>query len=1046
MRRFNLSEWAVHHQALVLFFIVAMSLAGLFSYQRLGRSEDPSFTIKLAVVSILWPGATALEMQSQVAEPMEKKLQELPYFERVQTYSKPGFAAMQVFFKDSTPPKEVPYLFYLTRKKLVDMQGELPQGVIGPIINDEYGDVDSILYMLTGDGADYAQLKKVADALRQQTLKVPNVVKVNIYGVQDQKIYVEFSHAKLATLGVTPQALFDSLAKQNAVAPAGVVETSSQRVALRVTGALDGARAVAETPVEANGRVFRLGDIATISRGFEDPSDFMVRQRGKPALGVGVVMAKGGNLLQLGEDLKKSTDAFMKTVPVGVEIEQIADQPHVVDHAIKEFLRSFLEALAIVLAVSFLSLGWRTGIVVATSVPLVLAIVFTIMSLMGLDLHRITLGALIIALGLLVDDAIIAVEMMIVKMEQGFDRLKAASFAWDSTAFPMLTGTLITAAGFLPIGLAASSTGEYAGGIFWIVSIALLASWLVAVVFTPYLGVKLLPNFAAHHQLNDNPHALYETGMYNRLRRIVRWCVDHRVKVVVATVLVFVASVVAFGRVQQQFFPLSERPELFLQLRLPEGTAFNVTSETAKKAEALLEGDKDVTTYTTYVGQGSPRFWLGLNPQLPNESFAEIVIVSKDVDARERIKARIEKAVEGGALTEARVRVDRFNFGPPVGFPVQFRIVGPDTQKVREVAYQIREVMRADKRLIEPQLDWNEQTPYLKLVVDQDRARALGLTPQDVSQSLGLLITGVPVTTVRDGIEKVAVVARAVASERLDLGKVGDLTIIARNGVAVPLSQIAKIEYSHEESILWRRNRDMSITVRSDVVDGAQAPAVSSDIWPKLKSISNKLEPGYRLEMGGAIEESEKGNSSLMVLFPLMFAVMLTLLMVQLQSFSRMFLVFLTAPLGVIGTSLALNVTGLPFGFVALLGLIALAGMIMRNSVILVDQIETEVQHGMTRREAIIEATVRRARPVLLTAAAAILAMVPLSRSAFWGPMAVTIMGGLFVATFLTLLFLPGLYALWFRKSLDESIVKADGSEKQGNHGESRPELAMAAE
>ena len=799
----------------------------------------------------------------------------------------------------------MPYLFYLTRKKLVDMQGELPQGVIGPIINDEYGDVDSILYMLTGDGADYAQLKKVADALRQKTLKVPNVIKVNLYGVQDQKIYVEFSHAKLATLGITPQALFDSLAKQNAVAPAGVVETSSQRVALRVTGALDGAKAVAETPVEANGRVFRLGDIATVTRGFEDPSDYVVRQRGKAAIGVGVVMAKGGNLLQLGEDLKKSTDEFMKAVPRGIEIEQIADQPQVVEHAIKEFLRSFLEALAIVLAVSFLSLGWRTGIVVATSVPLVLAIVFVIMNLMGLDLHRITLGALIIALGLLVDDAIIAVEMMIVKMEQGFDRLKAASFAWDSTAFPMLTGTLITAAGFLPIGLAASGVGEYAGGIFWIVSIALIASWFVAVIFTPYLGVKLLPNFAAHHPLNDNPHALYETPMYNRLRRIVQWCVDHRIKVVVATVIVFVASVAAFGRVQQQFFPLSERPELFLQLRMPEGTAFNVTSAAAKKAEELIANDPDITTYTTYVGQGSPRFWLGLNPQLPNESFAEIVINSKDVEARERIKARIEKAVSEGFLTEARVRVDRFNFGPPVGFPVQFRIVGPDTQKVREVAYQIRDVMRQEKRLIEPQLDWNEQTPYLKLVVDQDRARALGLTPQDVSQALSLLISGAPVTTVRDGTEKVGVVARAVASERLDLGKVGDLTITSRNGVAVPLSQIAKIEFSHEESILWRRNRDMSITVRSDVVDGAQAPAVSSAIWPKLKPISDKLEPGYRLEMGGAIEELEKGNSSLMILFPLMFAVMLTLLMIQLQSFSRMFLVFLTAPLGIVGTSLA---------------------------------------------------------------------------------------------------------------------------------------------
>ncbi|MEZ5762861.1 MAG: efflux RND transporter permease subunit [Xanthobacteraceae bacterium] len=1046
MRRFNLSEWAVHHQPLVLFFIIALSLAGFFSYRQLGRSEDPSFTIKLAVVSVMWPGATATEMQAQVAEPMEKKLQELPYFERVQTYSKPGFSAMQVIFKDSTPPKEVPNLFYLMRKKLSDLRAELPAGVIGPIVNDEFGDVDSILYMLTGDGADYAQLKKVAEAMRQHLLKVPNVVKVNLYGVQDERIYVEFSHAKLATLGVTPQALFDSLAKQNVVAPAGVVETSSQRVPLRVTGALDGADAVAATPVEANGRVFRLGDIATVTRGFEDPSDYMVRQRGKPALGVGVVMAKGGNLLQLGEDQKAATAAFMKTVPVGIEIEQIADQPQVVDHAIKEFVRAFLEALAIVLAVSFLSLGWRTGIVVATSVPLVLAIVFVIMNLMGLDLHRITLGALIIALGLLVDDAIIAVEMMVVKMEQGVERLKAASFAWDSTAFPMLTGTLITAAGFLPIGLAASATGEYAGGIFWIVTIALIASWFVAVIFTPYIGVKLLPNFAAHGAAHHDPHAIYETPTYNRLRRLIAWCVEHRIKVVIATLVLFAVSILAFGRVQQQFFPLSERPELFLQLRMPEGTAFNVTAATAKEAEKLLVDDKDIVTYTTYIGQGSPRFWLGLNPQLPNEAFAEIVIVAKDVPGRERIKARIEKAAADGALTQARVRVDRFNFGPPVGFPVQFRIVGPDTHKVREVAYQIRDVMRTEKRLIEPQLDWNEQTPYLKLVVDQERARSLGMTPQDVSQALSLLISGTAVTTVRDGVEKVAVVARAISSERLDLGKVGDLTIFSRNGIAVPLSQIAKIEYSHEEPILWRRNRDMSITVRSDVVDGAQAPDVSTAVWAKLKGISEKLEPGYRLEMGGAIEESQKGNASLAMLFPVMLVVMLMLLMIQLQSFSKMFLVFLTAPLGIVGAAFGLLVTGQPFGFVALLGLIALAGMIMRNAVILVDQIDTEMMQGATRRTAIIEATVRRARPVVLTAAAAILAMIPLSRSAFWGPMAITIMGGLFVATFLTLLFLPGLYALWFRKSLDGGLPKTDAEAQDAPEGQAQHTLAMAAE
>ena len=1019
MKRFNLSGWAVSHPSLIMFLIIALGVAGFFSYQKLGRAEDPFFTVKVVNVSAIWPGATSAEMQTQVADPLEKKLQELPYFDKVQTYSKPAFTAMQVTFKDSTPPKDVPYLFYLLRKKLADAQSQLPSGVLGPVVNDEFSDVDSILYMMTGDGADYAQLKKAAEGMRQRLLKVPGVTKVDLYGVQDERIFVEFSHAKLATLGITPQALFDSLAKQNNVTPAGTVETSSQRVPLRVTGALDGAKAVAETPVESNGRVFRLGDIATVTHGYVDPPTFKVRQEGKPALGIGVVTTRGANILELGKDVVAATAEFMRAVPQGINVEQIADQPKVVENAVSEFVHSFIEALVIVLFVSFLALGWRTGIVVALSVPLVLSIVFIVMNSMSLDLHRITLGALIIALGLLVDDAIIAVEMMVVKMEQGWDRVRAASFAWESTAFPMLTGTLVTAAGFLPIGFANSAVGEYAGGIFWIVAISLVASWFVAVIFTPYIGVKLLPNITVHH--NHDPHAVYETRMYRILRGMIQWCVNHRVKVVLATVGIFAASIVAFGHVQQQFFPLSERPELFLQLRLPEGTAFGVTQQSVEKAEALLKDDKDIATYTAYVGQGSPRFWLGLNPQLPNEAFAEIVVVARDVEARERIKARIENAVADGALPAARVRVDRFNFGPPVGFPVQFRVIGPDTKTVRDIAYQVRDIVRQNPNIKEAQLDWNEQAPYLKLVVDQDRARALGLTPQDVSQALSTLISGAPVTTVRDGIEKVQVIARAVPSERLDLGHVGDLTVTSRNGVVVPLSQVAKIEYAHEEPILWRRNRDMAITVRSDVKDGVQAPDVTNQIWPKLQEIRDHLEPAYRIEPGGAFEESAKGNASIFVLFPLMVIVMLTLLMIQLQSFSRLLLVFLTAPLGIIGASLGLNVANQPFGFVALLGLIALAGMIMRNAVILVDQIETDVSHGLTRKEAIVEATVRRTRPVVLTALAAILAMIPLSRSAFWGPMAITIMGGLFVATFLTLLYLPGLYALWFRNSLEES-------------------------
>jgi multidrug efflux pump subunit AcrB len=1049
MRRFNLSAWAVGHPALMLFLIAIIGLAGALSYRGLGRAEDPSFTIKVVIVSAMWPGATASEMQSQVADPIEKKLQELPYFDKVTTYTKPSFTAMQVAFKDNTPARDVPELFYQLRKKIGDIKSDLPDGIIGPTINDEYGDVDSILYMLTSERGDYAQMKKVAEGLRQRLLKIKNVTKVNLYGTQDEKIFVEFSNAKLANLGVTRDQIFRSLARQNAVAPAGTVETAAQRVPLRVTGALDGVATVAETPVEANGRVFRLGDIATVTHGYVDPATFQVRQKDKSAIGIGVVMAKGANILELGPAVAAATGQFMAAVPQGFDLEQIADQPAVVEHAVGEFVDSFIEALAIVLFVSFLALGWRTGIVVALSVPLVLAIVFTVMNAMGLDLHRITLGALIIALGLLVDDAIIAVEMMVVKMEQGFDRLRAASFAWESTAFPMLTGTLVTAAGFLPIGFANSSVGEYAGGIFWVVALSLVASWFVAVVFTPYIGVKLLPDLkrrgAGHgpRGLHD-PHAIYDTRIYRALRRVIEWCVERRITVVIATIAIFALSIVAFGRVQQQFFPLSERPELFFQLRLPGGTAFGTTLQSVKKAETLLEGDRDISTYTAYVGQGSPRFWLGLNPQLPDESFAEIVIVSKDVAARERIKARLEKAIADGALSEARVRVDRFNFGPPVGFPVQFRVIGPDTRKVREIAYRVRDVMRTNSQVIDPHLDWNEQAPYLKLVVDQDRVRALGMTPQDISDSLSMLISGVPITTVRDGIEKVAVVARAVPAERLDLAHIADLAVYSRNGVAVPLSQIAQVEYSHEEPILWRINRDMAITVRGDVVDGVQPPDVTNAIWPKLKPIRDSLEPAYRIEVGGAIEESAKGNASIFALFPVMVIAMLTLLMFQLQSISRLVLVFLTAPLGIIGASLGLNVANQPFGFVALLGLIALAGMIMRNAVILVDQIESDVRAGLSRREAIVESTVRRARPVVLTALAAILAMIPLSRSAFWGPMAITIMGGLFVATFLTLLFLPSLYALWYRKSLGETGRRTDDM-STGSDDAARPSPVSVA-
>jgi multidrug efflux pump len=1020
MKRFNLSEWAITHQALVLFMILLIGAAGLFSYFKLGRAEDPSFTIKVMNIQVAWPGATATELQKQVVDKIEKKLQELPHLDRVTSYSQPGVAFIQVNLSDTTPPRKVQYLWYLTRKKVADMRGELPSGIIGPNFNDEFGDVYSALYMMTADGMSLAELKTLGEDIRQRLLRVPGVNKVDLIGAQPEKIFIEISHAKLATLGITPQQIFDSVARQNAVTAGGSVDTSADRIHLRVTGAFSGADAVAAVPVQADGQVFRLGDIATVKRGFEDPPAFLVREGGRPALGLGVSMQEGGNILALGEELKQAMKSITAELPVGIEITQVADQPHIVDESVAEFLKTFVEALGIVLLVSFLTLGWRTGIVVALSVPLVLAIVFIVMYAGGLDLHRITLGALIIALGLLVDDAIIAIEMMVVKMEQGFSRAQAATFAWTSTAFPMLTGTLVTAAGFLPVGFANSSTGEYAGGIFWVVGLALIASWFVAVLFTPYLGLKLLPDFAKHSAGSHDPDSIYDTRLYRTLRRVIELCLRWRKTVVAATVLMFVVAIASFGLVQQQFFPTSTRTELFFEMRLPEGSAIGVTDAAAKKAEALLVGDPDIVSYTSYVGQGAPRFWLGLNPVLPNANFAQIVIVTKNLEARDRVKARLEKALADGVLPEARTRVDRFVFGPPVGYPVQFRVIGPDPLKVRSIAEDVRKVMAENSKLIDPHLDWGEQAKSIQLEVNQDRARAIGLTPQDVAQTLQTLLTGFTVTQYREGIESIDVVARATPSERLDLGRLPSLTISTRNGVAVPLSQIARINYQYEEPILWRRNRDLVLTVLGDIVDGVQAPDVSNEMLPKLQPIKDALPYGYRIETGGAIEESAKANASLAAVFPVMAVAMLAILMIQLQSFSRLALVFATAPLGIIGATAALLISNRPFGFVALLGMIALAGMIMRNTVILVDQIDHDIAAGHGRHRAIVDATVRRARPVVLTALAAILGMIPLAGSLFWGPMAITIMGGLFVATVLTLLVVPALYALWFRVRADE--------------------------
>jgi multidrug efflux pump len=1036
MSRFNLSEWAITHRQLVLFMILILGAAGAYSYLNLGRAEDPSFTIKNMVVNVAWPGATASEMQTQVADRIEKKLQELPWLDRVETYSQPGVSFIQVILVDRTPPAQVKDLWYQVRKKVGDIRGDLPAGIIGPNFNDEYGDVYSVVYMLTADGLSLANLKARAEDIRQRLLRVPNVNKVDFIGDQPEKIFIEFSHAKLATLGITPQQVFDSVIKQNAVQAGGSVDTSADRINLRVTGGFTGVDAIRAVPVEANGRVFRLSDIATARRGYQDPPTFVVRQDGKPALGLGVSMQDGANIITLGKDLNRAMTAAAAELPVGIEVNQIADQPRIVEQSISEFVETFVEALGIVLLVSFISLGWRTGIVVALSVPLVLAIVLTLMYAAGVDLNRITLGALIIALGLLVDDAIIAIEMMVVKVEQGFDRARAATFAWTSTAFPMLSGTLVTAAGFLPVGFAKSSAGEYAGGIFWVVGLALLASWLVAVMFTPYLGLKLLPSLGKVHA-QDNPDTIYDTRIYRTLRRAIEFALRWRRSVVALTVATFLVAIVGFGFVQQQFFPTSTRTELFLEMRLPEGTAIGVTDATARKAEQLLAGDPDIAAYTSYVGQGSPRFWLGLNPVLPNPNFAQIVIVTKNLEGRERVKGRLERALADGALPEARTRVDRFNFGPPVGFPVQFRVVGPDPMKVRAIAEDVRAVMATNHRVVDPHLNWGEQVKSIRLEVDQDRARAIGLTPQDVAQNLQTLLSGFTITQYREGIEHIDVLARAVAAERLDLVHLPTLTIATRNGVAVPLAQFARLKYEYEEPILWRRNRDTVLTVRGDIIDSVQAPDVTREVLPNLKPIKDALPDGYRIETGGAIEESVKANGALVAVFPVMAIAMLSLLMIQLQSFSRLALVFATAPLGLIGATGALLISNRPFGFVALLGLIALAGMIMRNTIILVDQIERDIAAGHRRHRAVVDATLRRARPVALTALAAILGMIPLAGNIFWGPMAITIMGGLFVATLLTLLVVPALYALWFQVHDHEGApaMPANGESEASRRG-----------
>ncbi len=1006
MRGLNLSAWAVAHRALVGFLIALIFAAGGLSYSRLGRNEDPNFTVKLLVVTAIWPGATAQETQDLLAEPIERKLQDLAHLDNINTFARPGFVAALVTFRDDTAPAEVPELFYQTRKKLDDLRPNLPVGVIGPAVNDEYTDVYGAVFALTG--ADNAELTRQAEHVRDRLLRVPGTEKVTILGEIPRSIDVEFSHARLAALGVTVPEIARAIATQNAVTDAGIVETGVTRVPLRVDGAVHGVASLANVPIPAGGTTLRLGDIAALHRGYQDPPQFSVRHDGQPAVVVAVSTQAGVNRLAFGDALRAEAQRLRAELPAGITLQQIADQPAVIDEAVGEFLLKFCVALGVVLVVSFLSLGWRTGIVVALAVPLTLALVFVVMDLLGIELQRVSLGALIISLGLLVDDAIIAVETMVVKLEEGWDRVKAATFAWQSTAFPMLTGTLVTAAGFLPVGLARSTTGEYAGGIFWVVTVALLASWVVAVIFTPYLGVLLLPT----PKRRVSHDAIYATRPYRALRGMVAFAVRWRRSVVLATVVLFALSLAGMGLVRQQFFPSSARPELIADVTLRQGASHAATEAAVRQLESAIAKDADVRWYTSYIGGGPPRFFLAFNPALPNDAVATIVLTTRDAEARERVRARLMEFVAAGGVPSARVRVSRLELGPPVGFPVQFRVVGTDLHSVRRAADMVLGALRATPGTRDAQLASGERAPSVRLELDQARVRQLGLAPQDIAQTLATLVSGTTATQIRDRTKLIDVVLRAVPAERLDLDRLPDLVVPTASG-PLALAQVARLTPQSEEPILWRRDREPYITVQADIQDGLQAPDVTAAALPRIRALD--LPAGVRVDVGGAAEESAKANAALVAVFPVMVGAMLLLLMVQLQNLPRVLLVLATMPLGVIGAVAALLAADAPFGFVALLGVIALGGMIMRNTIILVDQVRQDQEAGLALREAIIESTVRRSRPVVLTALAAALAFVPFSFNVFWGPMALAMIGGLVVATVLTLLFLPALYALAFR-------------------------------
>ncbi len=987
-------------------------MQALLHFFKLGRAEDPAFTVKVMTIVTAWPGATAQEMQDQVAEKIEKRMQELRWYDRTETYTRPGLAFTTLTLLDSTPPSQVQEEFYQARKKANDEMSNLPSGVIGPLVNDEYADVTFTLYALKAKNEAQRLLVRDAETIRQQLLHVPGVKKVNIIGEQPERIYIEFSHERLATLGVNPQDVFAALNNQNVLTPAGSIETKGPQVFVRLDGAFDKLQKIRDTPITAQGRTLKLSDIATVKRGYEDPATFIIRNDGEPALLLGVVMREGWNGLDLGKALENEVGSINEDLPLGISLNKVTDQAVNISSSVNEFMIKFFAALLVVMFVSFISMGWRVGLVVAMAVPLTLAIVFVAMLATGKNFDRITLGSLILALGLLVDDAIIAIEMMVVKMEEGFSRIAASAYAWSHTAAPMLSGTLVTAVGFMPNGFARSTAGEYTSNMFWIVGIALIASWIVAVVFTPYLGVKMLPDFK---KVEGGHHAIYDTPRYNRFRQILERVIARKWLVAGSVIGLFVLAIGGMTLVKKQFFPISDRPEVLVEVQMPYGTSITQTSAATAKVEAWLSKQNEAKIVTSYIGQGAPRFYLSMGPELPDPSFAKIVIRTDNQEEREALKHRLRQAVSNGLASEAQVRVTQLVFGPYSPYPVAYRVTGPDPEKLRVIAAQVQHVMSASPMMRTVNTDWGTRTPALHFTLQQDRLQAVGLTSASVAQQLQFLLTGIPITSVREDIRTVQVVARSAGDIRLDPAKISDFTLTGANGQRIPLSQIGKIEVRMEEPVIRRRDRVPTITVRGDIAEGLQPPDVSTAITKQLQSVIKNLPKGYRIVEAGSIEESGKATKAMLPIFPIMLAMTLLIIILQVRSIAAMIMVFLTSPLGLIGVVPTLLLFQQPFGINALVGLIALSGILMRNTLILIGQIQQNKQAGLDPLDAVVEATVQRARPVILTALAAILAFIPLTHSVFWGTLAYTLIGGTLAGTILTLVFLPAMYSIWFK-------------------------------